>query len=271
MIISTNAGYEAQLRDWGQRLSTVQGSLGRTVAQTQAQREDLQAQITVTNTMIAAMTADVLRDRQAIAEVQSKNTRGIVETIFGVVFAPFTGGASLILAGIGVSSIAEAQSKVNALENTIKNYQQRIASSQQALDQDQAQLVTLSGLLVSGDIAVNDVKFASQILEQVRASWDVFFQEMNGIVSKISNAENASGWIVEKAWFTAVCNEWDIIITGTQGIIGTTVATDTVMCAYCDVPIVQFVEVTDRPPVPERMKLGAFSGSNLNSPSTHPY
>jgi hypothetical protein len=88
---------------------------------------------------------------------------------------------------------------------------------------------------------------------------------MNGVVSKISNAENASAWIVEKAWFNTACNEWDIIVTGTQGIIGKSVTTDTVMCAYSDVPIVQSVLVANHPPIPERMKLGAFSGSNLNS------
>jgi hypothetical protein len=115
---------------------------------------------------------------------------------------------------------------------------------------------------------LNDVKFSSQMLDQIRASWDVFFQEMNGIVSKISRAQNASAWILEKAWFNAACNEWDIIVTGTQGIIGISVTTDTVMCAYCDVPIVQSVPVANHPPIPERMKLGAFfSGSNLNSAS----
>jgi hypothetical protein len=250
MIVRTAAYYEAQLRDWGQRLSTVQAGLGRTVAQVQARAGDLQAQITATNIVMAAMTAEVIRDRQAIAEAQSQNTSGIVETVFGVLFAPFTGGLSLILAGIGVSSIVEAQSKVNALESTIKSYQQRIVASQQALNQEQAQLVTLNGLLVSGTVALNDVQVFGQMLDRVRTSWDGFFQEMNGIVSKISSAQSSSAWVVEKAWFNAACNEWDIIVTGTQGIIGTSITTDTVMCAYCDVPIVQSVPVASQPPIP---------------------
>ncbi len=170
---------------------------------------------------IGAMTTEVVRDRKAIAEAQSQNTSSIVETIFGVLFAPFTGGLSLVLAGIGVSSIVEAQSKVNALESTIKSYQDRIVAAQQTLTQDQAQLVTLNGLLVSGNIALSDVQVSSQMLDQVRTSWDVFFQEMSGIVAKISNAQNASAWVVEKAWFNAACNEWDVIVTGAQGIIGT--------------------------------------------------
>ena len=270
MIVGTTANYEAQLRDWGQRLREVQVSMSGTVGQIQAEAGDLQAQIATTNSAIAAMTAEVIRDRQAIAEAQSQNTSGIVETIFGVLFAPFTGGLSLILAGIGVASIVEAQSKVNALESTIKSYQDRIVASQQALNQDQAQLVTLNGLLVSGNIALSDVDVSSRMLDQVRTSWDAFFQEMSGVVSKISNAQNASVWVVEKAWFTAACNEWDTIVTGAQGIIGTTITTNTVMCAYCDVPVVQSVIAASHPPVPRDMKLDAFfSGSNLHqAPNT---
>ncbi len=266
MIVRTTANYEAQLRDWGQRLSTVQASMGRTVAQIQAQAGDLQAQIVATNLAIGALTTEVVRDRKAIAEAQSQNTSGIVETIFGVLFAPFTGGLSLVLAGIGVSSIVEAQSKVNALESTIKSYQDRIVAAQQTLTQDQAQLVTLNGLLVSGNIALSDVQVSSQMLDQLRTSWDVFFQEMSGIVAKISNAQNASAWVVEKAWFNAACNEWDVIVTGAQGIIGTSITTNTVMCAYCDVPVVQSVPVNGHPPIPGGMKMDAFfSGSNLNA------
>jgi len=268
MIVSTTANYESQLRDWGQRLRGVQTSMSQTVGQIQAQAGDLQAQITATNIAIAAMTAEVIRDRQAIAEAQSQNTSGIVETVFGVLFAPFTGGLSLILAGIGVASIVEAQSKVNALESTIKSYQDRIVTSQQALNRDQAQLVTLSGLLVSANIALSDVDVSSRMLDQVRTSWEAFFQEMSGVVSKISNAQNASVWVVEKAWFTAACNEWDIIVTGAQGIIGTSITTNTVMCAYCDVPVVQSVPAASHPPVPGDMKLDAFfSGSNLQQAS----
>ena len=266
MIVRTTANYEAQLRDWGQRLSTVQATMGRSVAQIQAQAGSLQAQIVATNLAIGAMTTEVVRDRKAIAEAQSQNTGGIVETIFGVVFAPFTGGLSLVLAGIGVSSIVEAQSKVNALESTIKSYQDRIVAAQQTLTQDQAQLVTLNGLLVSGNIALSDVQVSSQMLDQVRTSWDVFFREMSDIVSKISNAQNASAWVVEKAWFNAACNEWDVVVTGTQGIIGTSITSNTVMCVYCDVPVVQSVPVLIQPPIPGGMKMGAFfSGSNLNA------
>ncbi|WP_090827351.1 alpha-pore-forming cytotoxin subunit MakE [Nitrosovibrio tenuis] len=270
MIVGTTANYEAQLRDWGQRLRGVQTSMSQTVGQIQAQAGDLQAQITATNIAIASMTAEVIRDRQAIAEAQSRNTSGIVETIFGVLFAPFTGGLSLILAGIGVASIVEAQSKVNALESTIKSYQDRIVASQQALNQDQAQLVTLNGLLVSGSIALSDVDVSSRMLDQVRTSWDAFFQEMSGVVSKISSAQNASVWVLEKAWFIAACNEWDTIVTGTQGIIGAPITTNTVMCAYCDVPVVQSVAAASHLPVPGDMKLDAFfSGSNLQqAPNT---
>lgn len=270
MIISAISYYEARLRDWGQRLQQAHAGMNQMVGQIQAEAGDLQARIIVANDAIAEMTAEVIRDRRAIAEAQSKSNSGIVETVFGVLLAPFTGGLSLILAGIGVTSTVEAQSKVSALENTIKSYQERIVASQQMLKRDQAQLVTLNGLLVSGNLALSDVQFAGQMLDLVRTSWEGFFQEMGGVIGKISNARSASALMMEKAWFAAACGEWDAIVTGTENIIGTTTPKKTMACVYCDVPVVLSVPVASQPSVPDDVKLaGSFSGSNLQpSPNT---
>lgn len=270
MIVSTIWNHASQLREWGQRLSAAQDDLDRTVARVQAEAGGLQAQIAAVNTIIAAMTAEVIRDRKAIAEAQSQSNSGIVETVFSVSLAPFTGGLPLILAGIGATSIVEAQSKVSALESTIKNYQDRIVVSQQGLTQDQAQLVTLNGLLVSGGIALSDIWLFSQMLDQVRTSWDAFFQEMSGVVDKISQAQNAGAWVAEEAWFNAACNEWETIVTGTRGISGTEITRKEGICMYCDVPVVQLVPAASHPPMPSGMKLDAFfSGSNLHqAPNT---
>ena len=73
MIVGTTANYEVQLRDWGQRLRGVQTSMSQTVGQIQAQAGDLQAQITATNTAIAAMTAEV----SATARLSRRRNRKI--------------------------------------------------------------------------------------------------------------------------------------------------------------------------------------------------
>ena len=76
---------------------------------------------------------------------------------------------------------------------------------------------------------------AGQMLDQVRTSWEGFFQEMGGVIGKMSNARSASALVMEKAWFAAACGECDAIVTGTQIIIDITTPKKTMACVYCDV------------------------------------
>jgi hypothetical protein len=168
----------------------------------------------------------------------------------------------LILAGIGVSSIAEAQSKVAAMEDTINDYQARIISTQQNMTQDQAQLVSLNGLTFSAGVALSDIDVASQMLDTVRTSWDAFFQEMGDVISKIASAQDARTIIVEKVWFTAACNEWDLIVTGAQGLIGVPLKTRNVVLDTSDVPVIRIVPTASHPPVPSDLKVSPMPGPN---------
>lgn len=259
-ISTTVSGYEQGLRGWGQRLHQVHAQMAGTIGQIQAQENDLQSQIAAINSNIASLQTEIINDRNAIAEAESHRSTGIVETIFGILFAPFTGGLSLILAGIGVSSIAEAQSKVSAMENTINDYQARIVSTQQNLTQDQAQLVSLSGLTFSAGIALSDIDVAGQMLDTVRTSWDAFFQEMGDVITKITRAQDATAIVVEKAWFTAACNEWDLILAGTRGLMGAPLSVVNVIADNSDVPVIRIVPTASHPPVPPGLKVDPSPG-----------
>ena len=262
IISTTVSSYETGLRGWGQRLNQVHDQMAITIGQIQAQENELQSQIASINSNIATLQAEIVNDRNAIADAESHRSAGIVETIFGIIFAPFTGGLSLILAGIGVSSIAEAQSKVAAMESTINDYQGRIISTQQNLTQDQAQLVTLNGLTFSAGIALSDIDVASQMLDTVRTSWDAFFQEIGAVITKIANAQDAKSIIVEKAWFTAACNEWDLIVKGVQGLIGAQMSMRNVTLDTSDVPVIRIVPTASHPPVPSDLKVTPMPGPN---------
>jgi multidrug resistance efflux pump len=260
IISATVASYETGLRDWGQRLNQVHDQMATSIGQIQAQENDLQSQIDSINSNIALLQTEIVNDRNAIAEAESQRTTGIVETIFGIIFAPVTGGLSLILAGIGVSSIAEAQSKVAAMENTINDYQARIISTQQNLTQDQAQIVSLGGLTFSAGIALSDIDIASQMLDTIRTSWDAFFQEIGDVITKIANAQDARTIIVEKAWFTGACNEWDLIVTSTRALIGAPLSIRNVTLDGSDVPVIRIVPTASHPPVPSGLKVSPIPG-----------
>jgi hypothetical protein len=260
MISATVSGYEAGLRRWGQNLQVAHDQMASTIQQIQSEQAELQSQINGLNATITAMQAAIIRDRQAIAQARAARDKGIVETIFGIVFAPFTGGLSLILAGIGVSSIVEAESKVTAMEQSLASYQGRIIAGQQNLTQDQAQIATLRALTFPVTIALSDTESGLALLDTVRTSWDAFFQEMGGVTAKIANAQNAAAVIVEQAWFNAACAEWDLIVTGTQGIIGAELSTRNVTCPNCNVPVIRVVPTGSHPAVPSELKITVLQG-----------
>src|SRR5690606_40654466 len=107
---------------------------------------DLKSQITEINQKIDNFKSQIKADREAIAKAKKAREKGIVETIFGVILAPITLGASLILAGIGVASIAEAESKISDMEKSISQYQKSIVSDQANLSDDQKEVTTLNSL-----------------------------------------------------------------------------------------------------------------------------
>ena len=211
-ISTTVSGYEVKLRDWGVRLQGIHGQMASTICQIQAQESALQTQIVRINADICELRSEIESARRAIAEAESKKTGGVVGTIIGFVLTPFTAGLSLIIAGVGISSIQEAEGKVRELEGTITKYQASIISYQQNLSQDQAQIATLNGLTLSAGIAITDIEVAARTLDQVRVGWEAFFQELNGVITKIDKAQNAAAIIMEKAWFNATLNEWNLIL-----------------------------------------------------------
>lgn len=219
-IARAAATYEEGLQSWGQRLQQAHEKLSATIRQIQDEASGLEGEVQALNATMASMQAEIIRDRQEIARAQSARDQGIVQTIFGVLFAPVTGGLSLILAGIGVSSIAEAEAKVKALEQLIASYQSRIAAAQANMSQDQAQVASLQALTLSAGIARSDSESAQKFLDSVRTSWEAFRQELAGVIRKIGKADSAPEIVVERAWWNATVREWELISNGVEPLLG---------------------------------------------------
>lgn len=211
--LNTNiASYEESLRSWNIQLEGVHKKLANTIAEIQAQEGDLQADITATNQQIDLMQQTIEKDRKAIAKAKSQRTSGIVETIFGVLLAPVTGGASLILAGIGVGSIVEAEAKVKALESDIKSDTNRIVTDQAHLSDDKKQIVSLKGISSSAELVLSDVEFIEESLDSLRTDWALLEQELGDEISKIEKATTAEEVILSKVWFESACLLWQSVL-----------------------------------------------------------
>ena len=207
-MIDAIGSYTTKLAAFDQAMAVPYGQMNQSIAQIQAQEADIQQQINTINAQIAQLQQQVQADRDAISKAEAQRSTGIIETIFGVLLAPVTGGASLILAGIGVATIAEAQEKVSALESTISGYQGTIAGDQQALTTDQQQVATLNGLTMSMALALNDVTAITTALDALQTTWSVLRGETGNAATDVDQAENAQQAIVAQVWFDAACTAW---------------------------------------------------------------
>jgi len=210
MINATNA-YTGKLSTFNTQLAVPYASMNESVAQIQAQEADIQEQISIINAQIAQLQQQVQTDRQAIASAEARKTSGLVETIFGVLLTPFTGGLSLVLAGIGVASIAQAQEQISSLQTTISQYQSTISGDQQNLSSDQQQVATLGGLAMSLSLVLNDVTDMGTALGALNTSWGVLSGELGGAAADVSEARSTQQAIVAQVWFDAACNTWQAI------------------------------------------------------------
>ncbi len=215
-MIDAIDAYTDKLGTFNSQLAVPYAAMNTSVAQIQAQEADIQAQIDSINVQIAALQQQVQTDRQAIAQAQAQKTSGLVETIFGVLLTPLTGGLSLVLAGIGVASIAEAQAQISSLQNTISQYQGTIASDQQDLDSDQQQVATLGGLSMSLSLVMGDIADMTTALTALNTSWGVLGGELDNAAADVAQAEDAQQAIVAQVWFDAACNTWQAILEFVQ-------------------------------------------------------
>jgi len=219
-IVSEAQDYLSKLKAFEANMDTAHENMQATINQVQAEEQRLQAQIKAVNAQIADLQAQIQIDRDAISKAESQRTSGIIETIFGVLLTPFTGGASLILAGIGVASIAEGQAKINGMQSQISTYQGIITGDQGQLSADDQVIVVLNGLSLSTGLVLSDMDRIDQALDSLRMGWTAFAGELGDVIAKLQKSATSSEAVLAKAWYDAACLEWKTIIDHVSDLIG---------------------------------------------------
>ncbi|KYF55220.1 alpha-pore-forming cytotoxin subunit MakE [Sorangium sp. So ce854] len=212
------AGYLARLAQFEKQMGEPHSQMQATIAAVQAEEASLKAQIDAINQQIASLQQQVQVDRAAIARAQSRRRSGILETIFGVVLAPISGGLSLVLVGIGVASIVEAQAMIDQMQSQIRSYQQTIAGDAQMLSRDQAIIATLNGLTMSTGLVLSDMDGIEIALDSLRASWTALGGELANVVDEVRRATSSQQVIVSQAWYDSACGELALVVQHVDGI-----------------------------------------------------
>ena len=217
--------YLGKLKLFEAAMQAPHSNMETTIGQVQAQAQSLQTQIVAINAQVASLKTRIQTDRDAIAQAESKRAAGIAETIFGVLLTPFTGGASLLLAGIGVASIAEADSMISGMQDQISSYQQTIAGDQTTLTGDQQVVSALQGLTLSTGLVLADMDRIGAALDALRTGWTAYTGELGDVVAKLTASALAPDVIIVQAWYDAACTEWFVIADHVSGLLGVDVTT----------------------------------------------
>lgn len=210
-MISLIDSYRTKLAEFQGAMLGVEVEMGKTIAGAQAEEAEIKEQIVAINSRIESLEAQVKVDREAISAARAEESTGILETIFGALLAPLTGGASLILAGIGVASIAGADKAMEGLESEISGFQADIVSDQGEISDDQRIVATLEALTLSAKLVLGDIKSVDQALGDLRVKWTGFELELSSVITKLERAASKSELPAIELWYTAACGEWALI------------------------------------------------------------
>ncbi len=218
-IANSYSNYKMELMNWEATMNEIHSKMELTIAKVQAQDATIKAEIATVNSEIANLKVQISQDQDAIRKAREDSTSSISETIFGFLLAPVTGGASLVLAGLGIANIVEGENKVNDMKNSISNHQNQINTYLGDLSADQAQCAALALLTIPSSMVISDLKQIEVPIENIRTDWASFSDEINGVITNILSATTSKEYAVQKLWFQVSCDSWSHIVTSTTKII----------------------------------------------------
>ena len=146
--------------------------------------------------------------------------------VVGIALAPETGGASLLVSGVGAAAVIGGAVTWGVMQGKINDQYDEINTDQKELDDDNRQLVALQGLSQASDLAITSLAQASEALSDFRTSWGVFEGELKGVQTKLQSAESSLSIIVQEAFTNAASSEWADATAFAQQLSGASVTVE---------------------------------------------
>lgn len=195
-----STGYQSALQSVLKGFSNEAQALQTLVEQIQARENQIAAEIVALNQQMKNLRKQIDADRRAIAKAHAAERRATKEMIIGVVLAPLTGGASLILAGIGAVSFKQAEEEVSSLRSLLSRAARKISSDASALSEDKRQAAVLHGVVLSAHSLLDAVRGVQVGVEQLVITWSMFETELTGAKTDLEGGSKADAFVVAKLW-----------------------------------------------------------------------
>ena len=209
-IITEVEATESKLTEWGDNMQTSHDNLFKGAANIQSAEDDLSNDIEEMNNAIDGLREQIDAENKAIAAGASAIGIGVLALVAGIALAPETGGASLIVAGIGGAAVIGGSVTWGVMQSKINDQFDEINKDQKQIDSDQLQLVTLQGLSLAASSAISSIALATQSLSDVKTMWLMFQDELQGTLDKLDAADEELMAIVDKAYILAAQKEWEM-------------------------------------------------------------
>lgn len=219
-IITEMEATQAQLKTWGDQMQVAHDNLFNGAANIQAAEAALQGDIDKMNNAIKGLRDMIDGENKAIAGSAAAIGIGLLALVVGIALAPETGGASLVVAGIGAAGVIGGSITWGIMQDKISGQFDEIAKDQQRISDDNRQLVALQGLSLSAGMAVDSTATAINALSDVKVMWGVFQGEMQGTMDKLERTDEELASIVNKALVLAAQKEWNLAVAFAQQLAG---------------------------------------------------
>jgi septal ring factor EnvC (AmiA/AmiB activator) len=207
-IIKDVDDISGKLKAWQSDLQTAHDNLTKGASSIQKAETDLQTDIDKMNNAIKNLNAQIAAENRDIAISAGAIGVGILLFVVGIALAPETGGASLLVSGVGAAGVIGGAVTWGIMQHKINEQYDEINKDTQELNADKRQLVALQGLAQASDLAIQSLAQASSALSDFRTSWSVFEKELKGVKGKLAKADDSLSVLVQDAFTQAAADEW---------------------------------------------------------------
>ncbi len=222
-IITDVIGTQEQLKTWGDAMQKSHDDLFAGAANIQSLQIDLQADIGKMNSAIQGLQAQIDAENKAIVAGALAIGVGLFALVVGIALAPVTGGASLIVSGIGGAAIVGGAVTWGVMQAKINSQFSEIAEDQKKISDDKRQLVALQGLSLAANSAISSIATATSALSDVKVMWTMFQNDLQGTMNKLEKTDENLSAIVNKAYVIAAQKEWNLAVQFAQQLSGMSV------------------------------------------------
>jgi hypothetical protein len=226
-IVNDVKNTETRLKEWGDKMQNAHDALYGKASNIQNAELELSNEILKMNTAIQTLRAKINSENQMIAAAGIAIGMGILALVAGIALAIVSGGAGIVVAGIGAAAIIGGGVTWGIMQHEIDEQLSEIREDQLKIAEDKRQLVALSGLSTASAMAIDSMETALEKLSDVRTMWATFQGELKGVMDKLEKADEELFAVVNKGYILAAQEEWKLAVEFANQLTGVNLQVET--------------------------------------------